>query len=181
MGPPHTFPRRGETPEAVTTGSGGRCGSIGMRIGTWDLEGRWTPEHGDVLLQQECDLWLLTEVAAGTRLPGYAAVTTEADMLPGKAWAAVLSRRALTPGGDFNHALEGPEVAGSAGGAARLLDLLRQRDSVARTIGCAHRLPDVKTIDHVAVPAGWTVTQVCHHGMAGLSDHDLYLVEVVRG
>jgi hypothetical protein len=70
-----------------------------MHISTWNLEGRWTPQHRDVLLQQGCDLWLLTEVAAGTRLPGYAAVTTEADMLPGKAWAAVLSRRALTRAG----------------------------------------------------------------------------------
>jgi hypothetical protein len=210
-----------------------------MRIGTWNLEGRWTAEHRQVLLDKECDLWLLTEVAAGTRLPGYAAVTTDADMLPGKAWAAVLSRRALAPlpephpasvagrvdalvvcssvlpwrgsggqapwegsdhaertaaavdaiaglpdgalvwGGDFNHALDGPEVAGSAGGAASIRRLLRQRDVEVPTIGQPHRLPDVRTIDHVAVPSAW-MTTVSHQAAEGLSDHDLYVVEVVR-
>ena len=209
-----------------------------MRIGTWNLAGRWTPAHREVLHRHDCDLWLLTEVAAGTRLPEYAAVTTEADMLPGKAWAAVLSRRAIAAlpdphpasaagrvdelvvcssvlpwrssgglapwvgedqaqrttaavdaieqglpegslvwGGDFNQALEGPEVAGSAVGTQRILRLLEQRAATARTVGCAHRLPGVTTIDHVAVPAGWAATDVARHATSGLSDHDLYVVE----
>jgi len=213
-----------------------------MRIGTWNLEGRWTAEHRRVLLDQACDLWLLTEVAAGTELPGYAAVSTEADMLPGKAWAAVLSQHALAPlpdphpasaagrvddlvvcssvlpwrgsggeapwegrdhvertaaavdvlanglpkgsliwGGDFNNALEGTEVAGSAGGAARIRQLVRERELAVPTVGQPQRLPDVRTIDHVAVPAAWGVTAVRRQETVGLSGHDLYVVEVVEG
>lgn len=63
----------------------GDCDPARMRIGTWNLEGRWTPAHGDVLRGVDCDLWLLSGVAAGTRLSGYAAVVTGCDMAPGKA------------------------------------------------------------------------------------------------
>lgn len=79
-----------------------------MRIGTWNLEGRWTPGHRELLERAECDLWLLTEVAVGTRLAGYASVTTVAHMAPGRAWAAVLSRGPL-------QALPDPHAATAAG------------------------------------------------------------------
>ena len=78
-----------------------------MRIGTWTLEGRWTSAHPEQLEQADCDVWLLTEVAAGVALTGYAAVTTGTDMRQGTAWAAVLSRRGL-------EALPGPHPATAA-------------------------------------------------------------------
>ena len=209
-----------------------------MRIGTWNLEGRWSPDHERMLVERDCDLWLLTEVADGTRLQGYASVTTKAPMQPGKAWAAVLSRRPIEAlpdphpasaagrvgdllvcasvlpwrssggdapwcgstqgertvnavndlkriakapvvwGGDFNHALQGPEVAGSRDGTARILELLQSCGSAARTVGLAHRLPGVLTIDHIAVPVAWGLESVSHHDARGLSDHDLYVVDV---
>jgi hypothetical protein len=33
-----------------------------VRIGTWNLEGRWWPDHLHLLEAAGCDLWLLTEV-----------------------------------------------------------------------------------------------------------------------
>ena len=32
-----------------------------MRIGTWNLEGKWSPDHEAVLLHLNCDVLLLTE------------------------------------------------------------------------------------------------------------------------
>lgn len=67
-----------------------------MRIGTWNLNVRWTEEHRDLLLQERCDIWLLTE------LPSKAVDSTEwiseyhchssAGVMDRKQhWAAVLS------------------------------------------------------------------------------------------
>ena len=33
-----------------------------MRIGTWNLEKKWTQDHADLMEEQKCDVWLLTEV-----------------------------------------------------------------------------------------------------------------------
>jgi hypothetical protein len=63
-----------------------------MRVGTWNLEGRWTANHQRLLEQLECDLWLLTEVRVGTDLSGYTSHTTAELMSDTKHWAAVLSR-----------------------------------------------------------------------------------------
>ena len=30
-----------------------------VRIGTWNLEGRWSRDHLDLFIQQDCDVWLL--------------------------------------------------------------------------------------------------------------------------
>ena len=42
-----------------------------MRIGTWNLAGRWSAHHAGLLLAADCDVWLLTEVNERTTLPGY--------------------------------------------------------------------------------------------------------------
>ena len=60
-----------------------------MRIGTWNLAGRWSPEHAGLLQRQECDLWLLTEVPDRLSLDGWTVHRTQAEMSPGRAWAAV--------------------------------------------------------------------------------------------
>ena len=43
----------------------------GVRVGTWNLEGRWSQDHRELLVAQECEVWLLTEVRDDTSLPGF--------------------------------------------------------------------------------------------------------------
>jgi hypothetical protein len=42
-----------------------------MRIGTWNLDGRWSDEHAKFLQRQDCNVWLLTEVRTDLDLLGY--------------------------------------------------------------------------------------------------------------
>lgn len=63
-----------------------------MRIGTWNLAGRWSPDHLDLLLGGDCDVWLLTEVSEKTALPGYTVHATSARMAARRHWAGVASR-----------------------------------------------------------------------------------------
>ena len=68
-----------------------------MRIGTWNLEGRWTSGHAELLLAQDCGVWLLTEVHEDTRLPGFARHVTTARMGSRKYWAGICTRGSLQP------------------------------------------------------------------------------------
>ena len=68
-----------------------------MRIGTWNLDGRWDARHVDLLESLDCDVLLLTELAVGADLPGYTSHHTSQPMLDGKHWAAVLARGTLVP------------------------------------------------------------------------------------
>ena len=63
-----------------------------MRIGTWNLAGRWSDEHRTLMLDADCDVWLLTEVNERTRLPGYAVHLSSSLMAPRRRWAAIASR-----------------------------------------------------------------------------------------
>lgn len=63
-----------------------------MRIGTWNLAGRWTDEHRDFLLALDCDVLLLTEVSERFDLPGHAIHRGAAEMSAKWRWA-----------GPFNH------------------------------------------------------------------------------
>lgn len=62
-----------------------------MRIGTWNLEGRWSANHLALLQHQACDVWLLTEVPSEASVPGMTAHRTQAAMGPRKDWAGVFS------------------------------------------------------------------------------------------
>lgn len=75
-----------------------------MRIGTWNLEGRWTPGHSDFLAALDCDVLLLTEVSERLVADEYAVHLGAALMAPGRRWAAVLTRDALVPRPDPHHA-----------------------------------------------------------------------------
>lgn len=66
-----------------------------MRIGTWNMAGRWDDRHERLLDEQDCDVWLLTEVHQRAGLVGYECNRTAGTMMAGRAWAAVLSRSAL--------------------------------------------------------------------------------------
>ena len=210
-----------------------------MRIGTWNLAGRWDARHLALLESMDCDVLLLTEVSSGVRLPGHHLHLGDAAMAPHRRWAAVASRAALRPlpdphgasamaevdglrvcssvlpwrtcgsrppwtgtstaertsaavaaiesaaptiwGGDWNHALSGREWAGSAAGRGSLLEALGRLGLQVPTAAQPHQLAGLLSIDHVAAPAGWTVTATERHPAfldgAQLSDHDAYAVE----
>ena len=69
-----------------------------MRIGTWNLAGRWSPRHQRLLEDAECDVWLLTEVPAAFTLPGGELVRSESmRRTKGRSWAAVWSTSSPAP------------------------------------------------------------------------------------
>jgi endonuclease/exonuclease/phosphatase family metal-dependent hydrolase len=63
-----------------------------VRIGTWNLAGRWSDAHLALLLEADCDVWLLTEVNERTSLPGYALHLTQSRMAARRRWAGIASR-----------------------------------------------------------------------------------------
>jgi hypothetical protein len=81
-------------------------------------------------------------------------------------------------GGDWNHAVHGTETSGSARGAAAIRGLLERRGLQLATRGLPHRIGGLLTIDHIAVPDTWQITDVRRVGAAGFSDHDAYTVDV---
>lgn len=54
-----------------------------LRIGTWNIEGRWSDEHRHLLVWQQCDVWLLPEVSEKTKLPGYVLHPSRASIREG--------------------------------------------------------------------------------------------------
>ncbi len=67
-----------------------------MRIGTWNLEGRWSANHSQLLKKEACDIWLLTEVPTAFGLDG-GALYRSAPMTETKSWAAVWSNGDAVP------------------------------------------------------------------------------------
>lgn len=211
-----------------------------MRIATWNLEGKWTPGHHELLGSLRADVLLLTEVLETVEIPGLNIHFTQGEMQPERRWAAVAADAALRPlpdphgatalteidglriassilpwrnsggappwvgqdqgsrtaaavtsieailpavwGGDWNHELTGRLYAGSTAGRTSILGSLERLGLSAPTDASPHRLPDARSIDHVAVPASWTV--VSAERVSGvvdgveLSDHDAYVVEI---
>ena len=210
-----------------------------MRIGTWNLAGRWSPNHLDLLTEADCDVWLLTEVSQRVTSPGFYAHVTGALMQPTKYWAGVYSRRPLTGlpdphpasaaavvdgttycssilpwkgsdgppfwpgdnhaartefaviallgglasiplvwGGDWNHSLSGPEMAGSKAGREHILAAVDKLGLRVPTAELPHRLEGLLSIDHVAVASERAVVSAARLSAVGLSDHDCYVVEL---
>jgi len=219
------------------------------RIGTWNLDGKWSSEHRSILFAQRCDVWLLTEVS--TEILDDDLVTSEYHihhtsklMLQGKYWSAILTAGELTPlpdphpasaaalidgivycssilpwgtcgsepdepwtgsnleektktvteqiekslqgkravwGGDWNQNLSGGwEHVGSQGMRNNINSVLNSLGLIAATRELPHRIKGSHTIDHIAVPSGWTNVTAEHISALGLSDHDLYLIEVPK-
>ncbi|WP_457187138.1 endonuclease/exonuclease/phosphatase family protein [Nocardioides sp. P5_E3] len=213
-----------------------------MRIGTWNLAGRWSDEHRRLMLDADCDVWLLTEVNERTSLPGYAVSPSLPPMAQRRRWAAVASRLPLTSspdphpasaaaqvgattyvssvlpwrscgsrhpwvgashadktkhavddlvlrlraadslvwGGDWNHALDGREYAGSQGGRREIARALDELGLVVPTAQLPHPIEGLLSIDHIAVPEGTAATArrvaATDEGKR-LSDHDAYVVD----
>lgn len=68
-----------------------------LRVGTWNLEGRWTPDHAAFLAAAACDVWMLTEVGEQMEVPGQALHLSEESMSRGRRWAGILSSHRLAP------------------------------------------------------------------------------------
>lgn len=73
-----------------------------MRIGTWNLDARWSEAHQALLAREHCDVWLLTEVNpkalhANRTMAGYQCHLSVGVMARGQHWAAVLSLMPLAP------------------------------------------------------------------------------------
>jgi endonuclease/exonuclease/phosphatase family metal-dependent hydrolase len=97
-----------------------------------------------------------------------------------EALRAAAPARRLVWGGDWNHALEGREYAGSHDGRAALLGAVAHFGLAVPTAELGHRLPGLLSIDHIALPDTWRCTArqiVAEVEGTRLSDHDIYLVE----
>ena len=88
---------------------------------------------------------------------------------------------AVVWGGDWNHALHGREVAGTNHGRVEIEKLRSELQSQLPTENQPHAKPGLLSIDHIAVPAGWQVTEcrriVAEAAGKRLSDHDAYIVD----
>lgn len=168
-----------------------------MRIATWNLAGRWSPHHKTVMLEVAADVWLLTEVHHRVTVEGFCSTvlpwrtsgsqpwgdgsTADRTARAARSITENLSGRTVVWGGDWNHALEGPEHAGSTGGRFAIERALHEMQLQAPTAGLTHQTPGHHTIDHVAVPESWSIHQVervpAHSPSRSLSDHDIYVVD----
>lgn len=61
-----------------------------MKIGTWNLDGRWSANHQQFLEKGKCDVWLLTEVPKKFALDG-GELSRSTLMTPDKFWSGVWS------------------------------------------------------------------------------------------
>ena len=210
-----------------------------MRIGTWNLAGRWSEARAAFLTSLECEVLLLTELHLETTVPGMRGRTTYGLMAPDRFWAGVFTAEphlgypdphgaaamvvvdgvtcvssvlpwrscgagfpwvgerhadktgnAVAPiarlrspviwGGDWNHALEGPDHVGSKEGREHIFGILDALGLQVPTAELdAHR--GARSIDHIAVPKEWVLVSAdrvpAEADGKRLSDHDAYVVE----
>jgi endonuclease/exonuclease/phosphatase family metal-dependent hydrolase len=66
-----------------------------VRIGTWNLQGRWDARHLELIENMQCDALLLTEVSERVQIPGMSLHLSSASMAPCRRWAGVASSHAL--------------------------------------------------------------------------------------
>lgn len=64
---------------------------VRVRIGTWNMDGKWSPDHLALLQREESDVWLLTEVHLQASIPGMQVHRTAELMGRQKTWAAIFS------------------------------------------------------------------------------------------
>lgn len=68
-----------------------------MRVGTWNLAGRWTEAHHQLIVAQDCDVWLFTEVSDRVGALGRHRHVTARSMPGRRRWAGVSSRASAQP------------------------------------------------------------------------------------
>ena len=92
--------------------------------------------------------------------------------------------REVVWGGDWNHAMSGPEMGGSKEGRRAIQALARDGGLRVATATQRHAIPELLSIDHIAVPEAWTTACrriVAEHRGKRLSDHDAYVIHARRG
>lgn len=120
--------------------------------------------------------------SCGSRVPWVGSTTGEKTA---EAVAAIESARPTVWGGDWNHAVSGPEWAGSKAGRRAILDAIDRLDLQIPTADSPHQMDGLLSIDHIAVPASWSVVAAERHRAfvdgRRISDHDAYVIEVDPG
>lgn len=61
-----------------------------MRVGTWNLEGKWSDAHLALLTAMDCDVLLLTEVSTELDMPGHTVHLGQERMAPNRFWAGIV-------------------------------------------------------------------------------------------
>jgi hypothetical protein len=112
------------------------------------------------------------------------------DTTAGKTEAALQELRSslqsqhVVWGGDWNHALEGAHTGASRDGRHRIQAEIDRVNLQVPTKVLGHREPGLRSIDHIAVPASWSVAAAkrvrAYVGGKELSDHDAYVVDVAH-
>jgi endonuclease/exonuclease/phosphatase family metal-dependent hydrolase len=102
--------------------------------------------------------------------------------------AEILKARGDLPvvwGGDFNQALSGRDYVGSDVGREALLEAFKKLGLRAVTNEAAGQAPPQRSIDHIAIPSGWSLwavkVQRPQPDDRFLSDHPSYVVSVRQG
>lgn len=121
-----------------------------MRIGTWNLDARWSEGHASLLARHHCDVWLLTEVTpealrSASDEIGFSYSCSRGVMSRGQHWAAVLSLTPPVP-------LPDPHTAS----AAVLIEDLTFCATVLPWAGCAKHSPSAwsgSSLAQMAKPA----------------------------
>jgi endonuclease/exonuclease/phosphatase family metal-dependent hydrolase len=213
----------------------------GVRIGTWNVDACWDQRRQRLMVEEACDVWLLTEIPHALALPGFRGQTTRGRMSRSQHWAAVFARdlvpadepdpataaaqmgevtlwssvlpwpasgpqgpwagdrhndrvstalralRVRSPegpliwGGDWNHSLHG-RVIGSREGRSSVIELADALGLQVPTAELPHRIAGAYSIDHIALPGHWHVTNAyrvrAEANGRRLSDHDVYVAEV---
>jgi hypothetical protein len=84
-------------------------------------------------------------------------------------------------GGDWNQNLDGGwEHVGSGAMRDVIESAVESLGLQVTTRKLPHRLQRSHTIDHIAIPADWTLRQTIRVSAQGLSDHDLYWIEATK-
>lgn len=96
---------------------------------------------------------------------------------------ASLPADGLVWGGDWNHAMDGPERAGSHAGRSAIKEALAGRHLKLTTADSPHRIAGLGSIDHIAVPRSASIVsthRVVAQTQTGkrLSDHDAYVSDI---
>ena len=120
-----------------------------MRIGTWNLAGRWSSGHLELLRRARCEVWLLTEVSEDTALPGYAVHGTSARMASRRRWAAVASRLPAASLPDPHPA----SAAAQVGGLTFVSSILPWKGASSRSpwVGARHADKTVAAVDDLVL------------------------------
>ena len=105
------------------------------------------------------------------------------QQLPLSTLGPCLSRGPTIWGGDWNQAFDGPEYVGTSAGRRLLTDVVDSAGLVVPTAALPSATQPHLSIDHIAVPAAWQITEAARLEAktvdGRLSDHDGYVVEAV--